>query len=240
MSYADLTHADPNPIKRWLQNRRLAKAVALTPSGARRVLDYGAGDGEAAVRLAHGRPELEIVCFEPAPELHAQAVRRTASLHRIRLAASEAELQTDWADTVLCLEVFEHLPGPETEVALLTIARVLRPGGLLIVGVPQEVGPVAAAKGVFRRSRRSRAFDAGTAGIMGAAVGRPPLNRPLAEIAPGRRYHPHHLGFDHRPLMRALEERFRVEATTGTPFGRVLPSMNSELYITAVNSEVAP
>lgn len=233
MSYAELTHADPNPLKRWLQDRRMAMAVALTPPGAGRVVDYGAGDGEAAVRLAERRPDLEIVCFEPAPELHAQAVARTGAHPRVRLAASETELDSDWADVVLCLEVFEHLPEAETDAALVTIARVLRPGGLLIVGVPQEVGPVAAAKGVFRWTRRSRQFDARPSAILGAAVGRPPRARPVAEIAPGRRYHPHHLGFDHRTLERALADRFTLQARTGTPFGRTLSPLNTELYITA-------
>jgi trans-aconitate methyltransferase len=82
----------------------MAMAAALTPPGARRAVDYGAGDGEAAVRLAHRRPELEIVCFEPAPELHAQAAARTGSHPQVRLAAAEAELDSDWADVVLCLE----------------------------------------------------------------------------------------------------------------------------------------
>lgn len=211
----------------------MAMAAALTPADARRVVDYGAGDGEAAVRLAQRRPELEIICFEPAPELHAQAAARTASQDKVRLTAAETELDSDWADAVLCLEVFEHLPEAETDAALLTIARVLRPGGLLIVGVPQEVGPVAAAKGVFRWTRRARQFDAKPAAILGAAVGRPPRTRPVAEIAPGRRYHPHHLGFDHRKLERALAERFTARSRTGTPFGRVLSPLNTELYMTA-------
>jgi SAM-dependent methyltransferase len=109
--------------------------------------------------------------------------------------------------------VFEHLPEAETEAALRTIARVLRPGGLLIVGVPQEVGPVAAAKGVFRWTRRSRQFDARPSGSWAPRWAVRRGRGPVAEIAPGRRYHPHHLGFDHRS--------WSALSRNGSPPGRV-------------------
>ena len=234
-SYAALTRNDPNPFKRWLQARRIDEALRLVPADARRVVDYGAGDAEVAARLVRLRPEVEAVCFDPTPELLEEARGRTAGLDRVRLVASEAELVTGWADALLCLEVFEHLPEAETAAALESMARVLRPGGTLIVGVPIEVGPAALAKGLFRRVRRPGAFDARLHGILGAARGRPPVDRPLAEIAPGRPYHPHHLGFDHRRLERELAERFRVVGRTGSPFGPLGP-VNAELYITATKA----
>jgi len=233
VTYAALTYADPNPLKRWLQAQRIEAAIRLTPPDARRVIDYGAGDGVAAARLLDRRPELAVICFEPSPALRAEAAACAAARPGMRLVGAEAELPAGWADVVLCLEVFEHLPEPETEAALGAIERVLRPGGLLVMGVPHELGPVAAAKGLFRRGRRAEAFDARTRGILGAAVGRPPVDRPVVEIAPGRAYHPHHLGFDHRGLVRAVRRRFRLEERTGTPFGRLLPLLNTELYIRA-------
>lgn len=41
---------------------------------------------------------------------------------------------TESFDVVICEQVLEHLP--QTHVAMASLARVLRPGGLLIVGVP--------------------------------------------------------------------------------------------------------
>jgi hypothetical protein len=55
----------------------------------------------------------------------------------------------------------------------------------------------------------------------------------MAEIAPGRRYHPHHLGFDHRRLLLEVGRSFRIVGRTGSPFGRALGPLNAELYITA-------
>jgi SAM-dependent methyltransferase len=234
VSYAALTREDSNPIKRWLQERRLSAAIALVPAGARRIVDYGAGDGEVAARLARLRPDAEVVVFEPTPQLHAQAQARLAGLPRVRLVAAESGLDAGWAEVVLCLEVFEHLPEAETEAALDTVARALAPGGRLVCGVPVEVGPPALAKGLFRRARRPGSFDARLRGIAGATLGRAPAARPVEAIAPGRAYHPHHLGFDHRRLLARLRRRFRIERRRGSPFGGPLSAVNAELYIVAV------
>jgi hypothetical protein len=56
----------------------------------------------------------------------------------------------------------------------------------------------------------------------------------VQEFAPGRAYHPHHLGFDHRRLLRDLRARFTVARTVGSPFGAALSLANAELYIVAV------
>ena len=238
MSYAALTREDRNPVKRWLQARRLAAAVALVePGRAARIVDYGGGDGEVSARLAARFPDAEIVCFEPAPHLRAEAEARLAGFPRTRVVADEADLPAGWAQTALCLEVLEHLPPPETTRALEVLERVLAPGGALVCGAPVEIGPMALAKGLFRRRRRPDDFDGAWPNILAAARGRPPRERPMQPIAEGRAYHPHHLGFDHRALVGALAQRFRVTRRTGSPFGRLLPLANAELYIVALKED---
>ncbi len=234
MTYAQLTREDPCPTKRRLQRQRIATALGLVPAEARRVVDYGAGDAEAAVRLAALRPEAEVVAFEPTDVIAGEARARLAGVPRVRLVSGEDELPQDWADALLCLEVLEHLPEAETRRALEVIEATLRPGGLLIVGVPLEIGPAALAKGMFRRHRRPGDFDARLGGILSALVGRAPGGRPVVETQPGRPYHPHHLGFDHRPLERELHARFEFQRRTAVPFVPGLPGFNSELYITAL------
>lgn len=240
MSYAELTREDPNACKRWLQARRIAQAIALIPAGARRVVDYGGGDGEVSARLARARPGIELLCFEPTPSLREEARARLAGVAGAALAADEAELTDGWADAALCLEVFEHLPPIETRAAAATLARVLRPGGTLVVGVPVEVGPAALVKGAFRRGRRPHDYDGRPGAIVQAALGRAPRSRPVVEIAPGRPYHPHHLGFDHRRLVRELKLSFTIVARIGSPFGRALPGLSPELYIVAMKPRPSP
>ncbi|MGE0045668.1 MAG: methyltransferase domain-containing protein [Hyphomonadaceae bacterium] len=233
MSYAALTRDDPNALKRWLQRRRLHDALRFglrAAAGAERIVDYGAGDGALAAMALQAFAGAEVVAFEPAADLAREA---EAALGAGRVVREERALGDGWADLLFCTEVFEHLPPRESDGALDAIARVLRPGGALIIGVPIEIGAPALAKGLFRWARRPSAFDARWRGIALAAFGKAPAPRPANEIAPGRAYHPHHLGFDHRTLIAALRLRFDIERVAGSPFAGFPLWMNSELTVIA-------
>ncbi len=224
--YAGLTRDDPNPLKRWLQRRRLDDALAMIPAGCSPgvVVDYGAGDGELARRLAARFPAARVVAFEPAAEF-AAAARAGGG---VEVVETEAELP-DAADLVICCEVFEHLPEREEAIALDRIGELVGRHGRLLVGAPVEVGPPALAKGLFRMSRRAGQEDARWTGIWRAAVGRPQPSRAVSEIA-GRAYHPGHLGFDHRALRRRLASRFDILATRASPAALAPAWVNAELY----------
>jgi len=230
-SYAALTREDPNPLKRAVQGRRLADALrlarGLTP---RLVIDYGGGDGALARSAAALWPRARIICFEPAPRLADEARALLAETPTAAVVTDEAALPGGAADLVFCTEVFEHLPPAETARALDEIARILAPGGRAVIGVPVEIGPPALPKGLFRALRRPAAFDAQPGAIVQALLGRPPPARPLEPISPGRAYYPHHLGFDHRRLARALTARFRHERRAGSPFPALPAWLNSEIY----------
>jgi SAM-dependent methyltransferase len=233
-SYADLTRCDPNPLKRLLQRRRLADALRLTRDLTPEVVvDYGGGDGALLVAAAGWWPRARLICFEPAPQLAAEARDALRGLALAEVVEAEAALPSAAAQLVFCTEVFEHLPPAETACALVEIERILASGGRLVLGVPVELGPPALAKGLFRASRRPGDFDGRLGNVLAAGLGRPPGPRPAAEISPGRAYHPHHAGFDHRPLLEELGRRFRVERLAGSPFPALPPWANSELYLRA-------
>lgn len=233
-SYAALTRNDPNPLKRAVQGRRLADALRLAADlQPGLVVDYGGGDGALCRSAAHRWPAARLLCFEPAPQLAAEARVLLAAIPAADVIEAEAALPSGSADLVFCTEVFEHLPEAETERALNEIARILKPGGHAVIGVPVEIGPPALAKGVFRAARRPGDFDAGPSAILQAALGRPPHPRPETEISPGRAYYPHHTGFDYRPLVRAIGARFALEGRSGSPFPALPAWLNSELYLRA-------
>jgi SAM-dependent methyltransferase len=181
-------------------------------------------------------PDAELICFEPAPRLAAEARALLADVEQADVVEASSEIPDGSADLVLCTEVFEHLPPAETARALDEIARILAPGGRLVVGVPVEVGPPALLKGLFRMARRPGAFDARPGNVVKAAMGRAPEPRPQEEIAPGLPYFPHHLGFDHRRLYGEIAARFGLEAVTGSPWPRLPLSLASEVYFTAVKA----
>ncbi len=86
MSYANITFSDRNPIKRWLQQRRLTDAIQLAAGmqNISTVLDFGAGNGELSKRLTGFFPQAHIICYEPAPSLMAQAQINAGHFQQIR------------------------------------------------------------------------------------------------------------------------------------------------------------
>lgn len=231
MTYAQTVFADRNSIKRWLQRRRLASAVALnTKPEARLVVDFGAGNGELCKLLAEAHPQARILCYEPTPWLLQEARENLGGVPRMEFCASLAEIEPGCADVIYCLEVFEHLPEPTIAQTIGELNLLLHAGSEAIIGVPIETGLPALYKGLFRMARRFGEHDARPSHVLRAALGAPPRERPLADLAAGVRVHPHHLGFDHRALRRALQLQFSLRRESASPFPPLGAALNPEAY----------
>jgi SAM-dependent methyltransferase len=233
VSYANLTFADRNPVKRWLQRQRLVTAAALAGrrlKAAQAVCDFGAGNGELCKLLSERYQSAKLICYEPAPDLLAEARENLKSVSRVEFCRDVHDIERGALDLVLCLEVFEHLPPEETVEALRTISAMLKPGGTIVIGVPVEVGLPALYKGIFRMSRRYGAFDATPRNIAISFLGRPPQNRPISEIAPGLRFHFYHLGFDFRSFKRLLEQHFESIDAYASPVAALGTWLMPEVY----------
>ncbi|MBJ7518265.1 MAG: class I SAM-dependent methyltransferase [Solirubrobacteraceae bacterium] len=122
--------ANPND-ERYYTNAR-PDVIALLPTPVGRVLDVGCGEGGTAAGLRAAGAS-EIVGIELVPEVAAQA--RTV-FDDVRVGAVEdalADIDGPF-DTVLCLDVLEHLVDPS--VVLRGLRERTRPGGWLQVSVP--------------------------------------------------------------------------------------------------------
>jgi ubiquinone/menaquinone biosynthesis C-methylase UbiE len=139
---------------------RLVQGVLIPDRdlNSRRVLEIACGRGEFAAWCAsHARPALFV-----AADFSMSAVR----LARTRLAPSAAgsafsvvqadaqaiALPSSSVDTAICCETIEHVPEPRA--ALAELARVLRPGGRLILTHPNYLGPIGAYRGYLRLTGR--------------------------------------------------------------------------------------
>jgi SAM-dependent methyltransferase len=160
----------------------------------------------------------------------AEATDNLAMTAGVELLSRLDSVEPDSIDVVFCLEVFEHLPTKETADALESIARVLSDDGLLVIGVPVEIGFPALYKGAFRMARRYGAFDATLGNVFACAIGKPPVKRPTGEIGEGRRYHAYHPGFDYRRFQPILSASFNVEAVRATPIPLLGRHINPEIY----------
>jgi SAM-dependent methyltransferase len=120
------------------------------------VLDAGCGDGINLVGLRRilsdeRRPcDLFAVDVSPLRVERARGADRAAD--RIALGSVTAlPFPSRSFDVVLCNHVIEHLAQPDR--AAVEIARVLRPGGLAIIGVPNEGSALARLRNhVLQRS----------------------------------------------------------------------------------------
>jgi trans-aconitate methyltransferase len=95
--YSDITVGDRNPVKRYLQRRRLRDAVSVLEdrdagfSGM--VLDFGGGSGELSRLVARRFPSATVYCYEPMPGVFEEARRNLAGLGNVALVSDRKEIR---------------------------------------------------------------------------------------------------------------------------------------------------
>lgn len=143
------------PWLRWLVRRVFAtgdtvrRAVqkpivdAFVPARGKRVIDVGAGRGlytlETLVSRFQWVVAVEVREDHLAYLAEQRRVRRLSNLRLVRASAECLPFKVGVFDTVVCTEVIEHLNDDRTGVAEL--ARVLQPGGRLVLSVPVPPAP---------------------------------------------------------------------------------------------------
>lgn len=112
------------------------------------LLDFGSGDGTLAAMVCSRNPAVEkVYCVEKDDALIDLSLKiwpfHTQLRHKHRITESDF-------DGALCCEVLEHLTPEEGHKVLCDIKRVLKPGAMLCVTVPNQAGPRAAYPGHVR------------------------------------------------------------------------------------------
>jgi ubiquinone/menaquinone biosynthesis C-methylase UbiE len=106
--------------------------------GARlKAVEIGCGEGFSTERLRAMLPgNVSLSASEYVAEMIPRAAERNPKVPIVQESAYELSYKDNSLDVVFLLEVLEHLDYPDK--ALAEIHRVLRPGGVLILGVPRE------------------------------------------------------------------------------------------------------
>jgi ubiquinone/menaquinone biosynthesis C-methylase UbiE len=122
-----------DPFSRWIGRRQSDALEALELGEGDRLLDVGCGTG-AAVRAAAEVVE-RAVGVDLSPKMLAEARERAAGLPDVDFVEGDSE-DLPFGDreftAVLCTTSLHHYPRPEA--AIREIARVLAPGGRVVIG----------------------------------------------------------------------------------------------------------
>ena len=162
----------PLTVTAWL---RWDALEPLLPGQGGRVLDIGAGTAGVGSFLAD---RYEYVAIEPDPVSYAAAVERIGSRGIVRNMSFEDLPPEGEFDLVCAFEVLEHVD--DDRGALAGWMRYLRPGGSMIVSVPQgrdRISEGDARLGHFRRydpaELEGKLRDAGLAYVTSVVYGSP-------------------------------------------------------------------
>jgi ubiquinone/menaquinone biosynthesis C-methylase UbiE len=114
--------------------KRLFRPGAFDLSGAKRILDAGCGAGQfTEIVLERCDADATLSCFDLSLEMLRRGRKKIQTDRSMPAAADITRLpyRDECFDCVICGWVLEHLPDPRT--GLREIARVLEPGGRLLI-----------------------------------------------------------------------------------------------------------
>jgi len=118
-------------VAEFVRNQNLRKAEKLN------LLDVGLGSGRSMKFIDAAGVSEHLTYFGVDNSEKRLAIvynRERWTLERCDLEQDKLPFDSDMFDLVICEQVLEHLINPD--FALQEIGRVLRPGGLAIIGVP--------------------------------------------------------------------------------------------------------
>ena len=113
---------------------RLFRTRRFDLRGAKRILDVGSGAGQIAKHLfKYADADAQITCSDLSSEMLRRSRARLRSAAPLYVAADMTQLPFADAsfDCITCGYVLEHLPDPRT--GLVELARVLEPGGRMLL-----------------------------------------------------------------------------------------------------------
>ena len=145
---ADEFFANHDPEEKIKTARLILDDAERMSGGMGKLLEIGAGRGET-MKLAH-QIGWDVVGTEPSETFAAYAAKVTGRQLYTK-PIEECGFAANEFDVVILSAVLEHLYDPSA--AISEISRVLKPGGLLFLDVPNERGLVFKAGNLYERLR---------------------------------------------------------------------------------------
>ncbi len=141
-------YASRQPTRRYLHLARrdwitaqIQRLAATTQAAT--AIEIGPGSGVYLPHLLNAFQQVTATDIEDAYLAHAR--NQFADEPRLTLRADDitaSQLPAGSFDLVLCSEVIEHIPADRAQDAIRGMARLLRPGGVLVLSTPQPRSPL--------------------------------------------------------------------------------------------------
>lgn len=132
------------------------------------MLDYGCGEALSADRIAETVSRL-ILC-EQAPNVRVMLGARFAGNDKIAVRKPEdvAMMPAGSMDTIVMHSVTQYLRGRELDALLAMFRRLLKPGGVLVLGdvIPHKLTAIEDARALLRFGRQEGFFAAAFKGLI--------------------------------------------------------------------------
>ncbi len=137
---AHLAAGMPAREGQFVLERRRRLVAPLLPSPCGRLVDIGCGNGAQTLALADCARRLTGVDIDPAFVADFERAAAAGGLadraDAVVAAGAAVPLPDGCADAVTCFTVLEHVP--DERAALAEMRRLLRPGGRLVLSVPNR------------------------------------------------------------------------------------------------------
>ncbi len=148
--------------------RRIASDIRGYAPADGIMLDYGCGETLSADFVAE--PLAQLILCEAAPNTRLQLAVRFAGNGKIAVRRPEdiASMPDRSFDVIVMHSVAQYLPAREFEALLRLFRRLLRPGGLLVLGdiVPRRLPALADALALLQFGRTEGFFLAALRGLV--------------------------------------------------------------------------
>jgi SAM-dependent methyltransferase len=132
------------------------------------MLDYGCGEALSADRIAEAVSRL-ILC-EQAPNVRVMLGARFAGNDKIAVRKPEdvAMMPAGWMDAIVMHSVTQYLRTRELDALLTMFRRLLKPGGVLVLGdvIPHKLTAIKDAQALLRFGRQEGFFGAAFKGLI--------------------------------------------------------------------------